>query len=521
MQDKKKGIFFSADALIALAIILIVVLVAFPIFEYSMIKTNVQQDTIVVLTSLTVSEFALTSVYLPVWISQGIINDTNVSLLKQISIFYVENRTNAKLLAGEVLKSLDTKDNIGIWYNNTLLASKNNTAYESSTKVDVARQTISGISGLGGNSSTGFSARAYLQSLRLVKYTYFGGYIGDGNITVFLREANPPATDVKMEGVINNNFEIYVNNESAGNFAKSSSEFKPSNYFIGKDNFSRSTYFGWNTYEHYLSYPESLYDMIEFRGNNLHIAGGFIKTEYSMTDAMPGPLRYYFPGIEGVINIYDGFYIPGNLSSMNVFLRINTNNYTSFLTMGNTTVYKGNTSGMQVITINNSQLLSYGLNYSQMSRTTVPLRIGMENISHSGDKKTAEVFSVVDLSGSMDDINKIDNAKIATKQLINVILNYPGNKVGLAGYETYAKKTDFNSLSNNGAQLNDLIDDFWDASGGTCICCGILKAINCYDAGIFLDNFNGQTVGSNPIGWNVNQNGVTFNITNEKCIKEF
>ena len=395
MEDKKRGIFFSADALIALAIIIIIALIAFPIFEYSTIKTNIQQDTIVVLSSLKVGEFASTSSNVFDWINQGIINDTNKTLIEQMGIFYVENPGNAKVLAQDFLDSINTTENIGIWYNNTLLASKNNTSYEDATKVDVARQIISGISGLEGNSSTGFSARAYLQSGHLVKYTYFGGYVGDGNITVFLRDTKLPATDVRIEGAISNDFELYVNNESAGHFAKSSSEFKPSNYTIGKANFSISP---WNTYEYYLSNPEGLYDMLEFRGNNLHIAGGFIKTEYSKFDVMSGPLRYYFPGIDGVINIYDGVYIPGNLNSMNIFLRINTNNYTSFLTIGNTTVYKGNTSGMQTILINNSQLLSYGLNYSQISGTTIPLRIGLDNVSTNN---ILDIALVNDRSGSM------------------------------------------------------------------------------------------------------------------------
>src|SRR3989344_2595113 len=97
MQDKKKGIFFSADALIALAIIFIVVLFAFPIFEYASTKTNIQQDTIVVLSSLKVGEY--NSNLVKGWIVNGTINDTSKSLIEQIGIFYVENLGNAKLLA--------------------------------------------------------------------------------------------------------------------------------------------------------------------------------------------------------------------------------------------------------------------------------------------------------------------------------------------------------------------------------------------------------------------------------------
>ena len=101
----KRGIFFSADALIALAIILIVVLIAFPIFEYSTIKTNIQQDTIVVLSSLKVGEY--NSPLVKSWIG-SVINDTSKTLIEQIGIFYVENPGNAKLLAQDFLNSVNT-----------------------------------------------------------------------------------------------------------------------------------------------------------------------------------------------------------------------------------------------------------------------------------------------------------------------------------------------------------------------------------------------------------------------------
>jgi hypothetical protein len=136
-------------------------------------------------------------------------------------------------------------------------------------------------------------------------------------------------------------------------------------------------------------------------------------------------------------------------------------------------------------------------------------------------------FSNGELSGSMDDncpggsANpgetpcKINDAKNATDELIDAILNISGNKVGLVGFESYAKTNDFHNLSNNSQTLKNVVDNIWDASGTTCICCGILKAVSCFDKKIFYDDFDGQTDGSNPSGWTLTQSGGTVDITSD------
>ena len=506
-MNNKRGIFFSADALIALAIIIIIALIAFPIFEYSTIKTNIQQDTIVVLSSLKVGEFASTSSNVFDWINQGIINDTNKTLIEQIGIFYAENPGNAKVLAQDFLNSINTTENIGIWYDGQLIASKNSSAYENSGKVDVAKQTVSGIGGLVEGSATGYSARAFLQVSSQKVYTYFGGYVGEGNISVIVRYSGI-IKSAEMELVLNKSFELYINGNYSGSYSGSPSELQPANYNIPIGNFTSGD------------------NLIEFRGNNLHVAGGFIKVNFDSDGGISEQQnRYYFPGIKGLINVYDGVYIPGNLNSMNVLLHMNSS-YDAFLIIGNKTVYNGTTNGEQSISIPDSTLKTM-LNYSSLSKKTIPLRLGLDNISIIGSNTQAEVFSVTDLSGSMDDncpggsANpgetpcKINDAKTANHQLVDFILNYPGNKVGLAGYETYAKKADYYSLSNSSASLNNVVDNIWNAEGNTCICCGILKTINCYDAGIFLDNFNGQNVGNNPIGWSISEGGGFIDITDK------
>jgi hypothetical protein len=185
MRDKK-GVFFSSDAIIALAIILLVVIVAYPAFKSIHIGTKAHYDLLEVLSNLKTGE--INNSYVKSLISAGQITDLNKSLLEQIVEFSITNPPLAKAMAASVLENINTRENIGIWAGNSLILSYNRTPYESAKDVELTRQTITGISGIPGtNSSTGFSARAYLTKTFQSKHFYFGGYIGDGNISQVIK----------------------------------------------------------------------------------------------------------------------------------------------------------------------------------------------------------------------------------------------------------------------------------------------------------------------------------------------
>ena len=492
MQKSKKAIFFSTDALIAMLIIISILLIAFPALKFTKRETQIHYDILNTLSSLKLSESE--NPYLQSLISQGVINNTNLSLLEQIGEFYVTNITLARSLASSILEDIETNKNIGIWYGNSLIYSINQTPIETAENIETARQIISGIQE--GGSVTGFSARAFLTSGLQNKYLYFGGYNGDGNITI-RAEYNGNITDAEIELTINNDFKLYINGISNGTtYKKSTSEFAPVPYKIPINNFNT----GINT--------------IEIRGENLHIAGGFIKITYESSSLYEQPSRYYFPGINGLINVYDGFYIPNNLNTLDISLHLNTN-YAAFLTIGNTTIFKNATQGEETIILTNSYLSTL-LNYLDISKKTIPIRLGLENASYivSGNKTNADVISITDLSGSMLG-TKLTNAKLANKALIDSILNISENRVGLVGYDTHARKADYHQLSDNKASLNNIVDNIWNASGFTCICCGVLKAINCFDKNVFQDNFNNQIVGTNTIGWERGESGGFIDITDQ------
>ena len=240
MGLKKRGIFFSTDAIIAVSIIFLVLLIAIPISKYPRPSTEIHRDTITSLSSQKIGD--INNIYVQGLIADGIINKTNNTILEQIGEFYVTNRTKAKELANSILLNLNLSQNqnIGIWYDGILVASLNKTPMENSSNVETARQLLSGIGceSMGDcNSSTGFSARAFLTNSLKTKYIYFGGYVGDGNITIEVNYSGA-INSAEMEIVINNDFELFINSISSGTFSKSTDEYTPKIYSIPINRFN-------------------------------------------------------------------------------------------------------------------------------------------------------------------------------------------------------------------------------------------------------------------------------------------
>ena len=229
-----------------------------PLLKQAQSTPTITSDILESLGVLTIAEFD--NVYTKQLISDGEIADTSNSILEQIAEFYVTNETIARALATEALSSVPPSENVGIWYSNVLLASQNITPLETAENVFTDRQTISGIGGTG-MGVTGFSTRAALSSSSRTSYTYFGGYIGEGNITSII-DYQGNISSATIELVINEDFEIFVNDNLVGSFSASPDDFTPVSYDLNTTDFNS----GNNTFQ--------------IKGNNLHIAGGFIKITY-------------------------------------------------------------------------------------------------------------------------------------------------------------------------------------------------------------------------------------------------
>jgi len=482
--ENKRGIFFSIDALIALGVIILGTLFIYPLVSTPGQESFVQGDIISVLSTLKVGE--INNSYVQSLISQGVLIDLNQSVIEQIGELYVTNKTIAKLMTESIFDGINSSENFGIWFGTELIASSNKTSFSNAKNIRTNRQIVSGIQE--GDSITAFSARAYLSKNLQNKYFYFGGYVGEGNITGRIKYSGT-IKSAKMELAVSEDFDVYVNGIYQASFSKSPSLFVPSNYTIPIDDFVSGV---------------NYIDIVG--GNNLNLGGGFIKVSYEADIEYPDEKRYYFPGIAGVINLYDGFYVPGDVLSVDIFLHLNSS-LPIFLNVGDVTVYNSSTVDEENINILDSTLSSI-LNYNSLSRKSTPVRFGFENASYLGNQtRPADVFSVTDLSGSMVECNgggwlccifsgdncgseatctscggtfedKLTPAKDANKIFIDYMLNgSAGHRVGLVGYDTTANPADFHQLSTDNVSLKAKVDS-WTEGGSTCICCGVNSAVS-------------------------------------------
>ena len=469
-----RGYFFSLDALIALLLVIAVML--FVDFEPKKVVRDIllQEDTLKVLSDLKVYE--TNNSYVQELIASGKIKNLNNSILEQIGEFYALEDPAAVNLSWEFLQSFE-HENVGIWFNDEYVASKNITSYSSSRQIWTSRQIISGIQK--GSNITGFSSRAFLTKSALMKYFYFGGYVGDGNITAIINY-NGLIKSAFLEVAVNNNFSLYINGQFSGNYAKGNTSVDPVSIDLSP----------------HLGKFSSGDNILEFRDSPLYIAGGYLVVDYETEVSYESPILYRFPGIDGIINLYDSFYVPGTLYEMEIFLHYNITNSTIFMTIGNTSVYNSSAQGETGTTLNNAQLISL-LDYNALSNVTIPLRLGLENVSQAMGGGNADVILVTDVSGSMSNrlnsstagvtrncsnpllydnsTKRISLAKCLAKNFTRIVLDSSGNRVGLASFDdnlvnSHALSADNNSLI---AQI-----DSYAAGSGTCVCCGINAAYN-------------------------------------------
>jgi len=474
VERNKRGVFFSIDALIAVTILIITLLFIFPTIKYPSYESSIPSDVMNTFSQLKIGE--INNSYVKSLISAGLIINLNNSILEQIGEFYVTNLTIAKNLGNSIFSNLNTSENIGIWYEDVLIASKNSTSFDLAENIEIDKQVISGIKS--GGSVTGYSARAFLSKSSPTKYFYFGGYVGDGNVSINLSDGGD-VSDVNIEIAVNKDFDIYINGIYSGHYQNSSSTFIPSIYNLGAyiDNFNSES------------------NIIKITGEGVFVAGGNIKVNYNNLSLIQELVKYRFPGIEGIINLYDGFYIPGTIKEMKILLHLNSG-FETFLTIGNITVFNSSTIGEQTILINNSVLTNL-LDYNLISNKTIPLRLGMKNISIAFGGKSDAVL-ITDRTSSMNacDVSTnctgglCDNSLIchdrrvyvaqnSDRQFVNEMLSVIGNSVGLVGYGEWSNPVcSFLDITNDNETLQNRIDDYDQGEwcGWTCTSCGIYSA---------------------------------------------
>lgn len=549
----KKGILFTIDALFAVLIIV----TALIFMSKNFIKEDKNNDLSYVSYDL-VKSFSniktneLNNSYLKELISSGVINNTDTTILEIIGELYVLNRTyEAEQLTKNITSELiPSRYGFAIAVNNEIVYSNNKSLERGLIS---SKRLISGIEKF--KPIRGSTSKVYLEGLEEKKdsaYIFFGGFIGQGNISDFNNDIPLDANITKIYlqaeigGSIGSSFNVYINQHICpSNITKKSGE-------MTADVFDLT-----NCKQYVVPGAKNNVSISPIPSTNLDIAyvsGGFFKFDYITKEMYKknkdGYIKYFFPTIDGLINIYSSVYIPGNISNINIQLKYlvnhtNSSNSTFYMKVGNTTViYDMNSTDIQTIQLDGSVLESMNLNYSFLSTKNTPIRIGAENVSYlvqySG---TADAVLITDVSGSMADqmssnnngvtrncsdpnfnlstTSRLSVAKCLDKSFSTSMLNITGNLIGLVSYTTTTNN--ILNLTNNFTKINNTINTYTSLDT-TCICCGINSASSIiskdlkrtvFVANNTLWNFTNNSFNGPPLNDNLNRTWYSKNYTNE------
>ncbi len=529
-----RGIYFSLDALLALSIFLIG---ASAIFFYSyaqpsakpIAQINLAQDVLNALSNAKMKDFENNSCFSN--LSEELrkkISPSN-SVLEQLLVFWNANYTKEASNITECLFKNLMPENVGYEFifrgteRSDVILRKEPPSYQN---VFVSKRVVSGIDNYP-TPMKGFTARVFLTKIaakETCSYLYFPGFLGQGNFARYFYLPNfSKVKKVYLElDTSGLPFKVCVNN--LGNC---------SSYLQEPDPSEAMKPYSWNLSSLASSFVPGK-NILYFLFNNSTsytqrwFAGGYLEVCYE-TDSFSRErknLTSPFFGIYGMINLYDGFYIPGRLKNLSIYLHYDLpiENSTLYLKIGNSTVYQSDSTGTNISVFLNSSELSTRLNFSEISLKTIPLRLGTiaNEIKEVSGYGNADVILITDLSGSMkwrldsdedgeerkccngnscsseeelvkwmeNDSNviydpstsRISLAKCLDKYFVYKILNLTGNRVGLVGFYgdpfyPYKGRTTAHELSTNRESLYTEIENYYPR-GGTCICCAINRAYN-------------------------------------------
>ncbi|MFP4634119.1 MAG: vWA domain-containing protein [Candidatus Aenigmatarchaeota archaeon] len=511
--SEDKGIFFSLDALLALVAILMVVggvgvyYSVTPELEYRDKHTEAE-DLMSFLSNTKAGEVEGIEEYVDE-------DDEDKSLLELVGSYWAGGSGDRSAAKNILETSLEGRTG-RCWemeFGNETAGS----GCEEGDTVSVASRIASGY--VAEEEPEGYVARGHLKDAesRLENsYAFFGGYVGDGDITKNITlENKDEVQNVSMEMDAGGNFTLFLNGNKSGEYVPEKGELRADRWTVDE--------------EHWDNFREGENRLrFNFTGGNKSISGGFFRVNYNLTDVYHTPEEegievYSFPGVEGIINLYSSFYVPGEVENISALLDFRSN-YSIFLKLGNTTVYEGTSNKDEEVVLEDEHFQgkfeSAGLDYSAVSKRTVPLRMGLSNLTDLIGRE-ADMFSVVDISGSMGTcdvpgdesnydcqdrcanpdsfccwlndcesqtgcedcdgiwldygIERINVAKESTKEFIDIVLNVSGSRAGLNAYETTVNGEDVHNLTRDNESLYSTVDG-WEAGGGTCICCGVEDA---------------------------------------------
>lgn len=469
-----KGIIFTFDAVFALFLVAAIVPVFF-LISSSATSDSVNQklslqseDVINTISAVKVSQMINEPVMSDLY-GQGILTeqDFNLTLVEFISKLWASNNVSdnnhAQNITGQIIErilppnvrwsfSIEDED----IYNSGSVIKRSNV---------VSKRVVSGFHK--GNQSSGYVASVFLTNISgksASSYFFFGGFVGQGNISFNVSDIAPDATIsyVYMEMDAGTNFTLFINGNACGAFNKTFSGLAADNWTINSTGCLSNILPGLNNTF-----------LINFAGSDKsrqYVGGGFFKIAYKtqLFSTQVNITRYYIPGIAGAINYYDSFYIPGNLSSMNIHLEFFSPSLLSMI-INNVTVFSftGNNTTSQIIDVSDG-ILKTMLNYSKISRSNNLIRLGAvkQTEGNASTNVAIDAILVTSTSGEMGNcdirngtnvslcgqsgnqsgnVTRLVAAKASDLQLATIILNATINRVGNLAYH--------NNINNDGSMV--------------------------------------------------------------------
>ena len=506
--NARKGVVFTLDAAVAFLLLISVSSVILLFSSVSSVPQTVQEnlhlkasDSVSLLSAVKVSdvrrEAPVALLFDSGVVGEGVLGESVMQLVADLwASGDVENLSLAKNVTDHFLSKLfPAGTNYAVYASNQSISNRSPSGYYS-----VASASRNFVSGVSSNRSlaVGCVARAFVQKIRGKQeqaVAYFGGFEGEGNITVIVRDVPSGAnvSEVAVEANAGTNYTLFLNGVDCGVQLKTSGLYDVNSWVFNSTQ-------GAACRNAALAGVDNAFTF-NFTGSNLslkYFGGGFVKITYNTTElasVQPGVMRHYFNGVDGVINYYSSFYVPGNITQISGSLHL-LNNYTTFLTLGNKTVYEDNgTNESRTISIANSNFSGAFPDYNEISLKTVPLRLGVK-ANFTGQVGNADVVLITDASGSMawrmdsDSSNSVQRscndpllydpstarislAKCVDQNFVQTILGGVGNKIALVAFSDGIDN--YTGFSNNSAFLNNTINNY-AAGGGTCIACAINKA---------------------------------------------
>lgn len=493
-ENGRKAFYFSFDALIAVTVVFFALATVMQMDapdQTSSISTTYQRADTSAEDAIQLAMQSTLRDSVPAAEQERLVNETSLeeddldsSVMDGIAILWASNETGeARGLAKDFFSDLvpaDFEFRVRMADGSGTVIYNSSDTFDSSSLVARSTRMVSGVSR--NRPNRGFSAQASLTDLGAIKseYFFFGGYVGDGDVTANITlPEHRNVVRTELEGDFSGSFNLSVNGDAAGSYEPSASNLSADTFTVCNQTFATDRCTALDEGDN-----EVVFD---FTGNGTSIGGGFVRVDYNQSDSLESRSGTYktsqerLPGVDGIINVFSSFHVPGTLRGISGRLHYWTNS-TVFLEIGNTTVYRNTTGGETDVWLDNETLAGAlhdaNMTLEQFSNETVPFRLGVENVSEIRREEVDSV-SVIDVSGSMGDdpdndgTTLLDEAKNASKTFTDVILNVSRNRAGMVSYESEVDTVQ--GLSYDGSDVKAAIDSL-AAGGNTCTGCGILEA---------------------------------------------